>query len=140
MSPRTLTLLALSALLAACSSQPEQPVPIAKLATPMPPAGQHELRGSLLGAPSGSEVELALLLVDERGLPREALGTMRLNGTGRALPFNLYFHPQASRAGMRTELRGRASLSGRLILRLPPRTLSATDSRTLGALQMVPAP
>ncbi|GAB3380885.1 hypothetical protein [Azotobacter armeniacus] len=145
MSSRPFALLGLSLLLAACSSQPDSPPPRqpetpAAAAVEALPAGQRELRGSLLGAPANSEVELALLVVDERGRPREELGNTRLLGNGQALPFSLRFVPQPFAAGMRVELRGRASQSGRLILRLRPRTVSAADSQALGALQLVPAP
>ncbi|ACO76920.1 hypothetical protein AvCA_06690 [Azotobacter vinelandii CA] len=147
MSPRPFLLLGLSLLLAACSSQPEEEASQAS-ANPSTPsvavqpllAGQHELRGNLLGAPTNSEVELALLLVDERGRPRGELGNITLLGNGQTLPFSLRFVPQPFAPGLRAELRGRASQSGRLILRLPPRTLSGLDSQTLGTLQLVPAP
>lgn len=149
MSSRPFALLGLSLLLAACSSQPEEEppqVPSApselKAGAALQPlqAGQRELRGSLLGAPANSEVELALLVVDERGRPRGELGNLHLSGNGQALPFSLRFEPQPFTPGLRVELRGRASQSGRLILRLPPRTVSGTDSQTLGTLQLVPAP
>ncbi|WP_349572537.1 hypothetical protein [Azotobacter salinestris] len=149
MSPRLFALLGLSLLLAACSSQPEDDTPQASstpseltATAPSQPlqAGQRELRGNLLGAPLNSEVELALLLVDARGRPRGELGTTRLLGNGQALPFSLRFVPQPFAPDLRVELRGRASQSGRLILRLPPRTLSGLDSQTLGTLQLVPAP
>jgi len=144
MSPRPFALLGLSLLLAACSNQPETAPPTSAAASTTAhealPADQRELRGSLLGAPADSEVELAVLLVDARGTPREELGSTRLQGNGQTLPFSLRFHPQPFAAGTRIELRGRASQSGRLILRLPPRTLSVVDSQALGALQLVPAP
>lgn len=149
MSPRPFALLGLSLLLAACSSQPEDEPPqapsappeVTATAAPQPlQAGQRELRGNLLGAPANSEVELALLLVDERGRPHGELGNTRLLGNGQALPFSLRFAPQPFAPGLRVELRGRASQSGRLILRLPPRTVSGLDNQTLGTLQLVPAP
>jgi len=146
MSPRAFPLLlGLSLLLTACTNPSETAPPSSAAASSSTtrealPPDQRELSGNLLGAPADSEVELAVLLVDERGMPHEELGSTRLTGNGQALPFNLRFHPQPSSAGMRLELRGRASQSGRLILRLPPRPLSAVDSQRLGSLQLIPAP
>ncbi|MDV7214122.1 hypothetical protein R4769_23690, partial [Azotobacter beijerinckii] len=96
MSPRPFALLGLSLLLAACSNQPETAPPTSAAASTTAhealPADQRELRGSLLGAPADSEVELAVLLVDARGTPREELGSTRLQGNGQTLPFSLRFH------------------------------------------------
>ena len=63
-----------------------------------------------------------------------------LNGNGGPLPFRLLFNPESFPRGERVELRGRASLSGRLILKLRPILILQPESRALGPLQMVPAP
>jgi uncharacterized lipoprotein YbaY len=139
-------------LLAACAS--ETPEPVARSAPPEPstappatapaeqplPAHMRELRGSLLTPPAGSEVEMALLVVDERDRPQQLLGSLRLTGNGQALPFRLQFNPQYFPLGARVELRARISQSGRLILRLPPQRVTMADSRDFGALSLVSAP
>jgi uncharacterized lipoprotein YbaY len=139
-------------LLAACAS--ESPKPANPAAAPRPataakpvapeaqalPAHMRELRGSLLTPPPGSEVEMALLVVDERDRPQQLLGSLKLAGNGQALAFRLPFNPQYFPAGARVELRARISQSGRLILRLPPQRVTMADSRDLGALSLVSAP
>ncbi|OHC46998.1 MAG: hypothetical protein A3J25_19005 [Pseudomonadales bacterium RIFCSPLOWO2_02_FULL_63_210] len=148
---RLLAPLTLAGLLAACAGEPAvppQPQPTTKpapeassAAAPAPlPAHLRELSGSLLGVPSDSEVELALLLIDARGLPQGLLGNVQLTGNGAALPFRLPFNPQAFIPGTRVELRGRVNQAGRLILRLPPRAIHYNDSQQLGELRLVPAP
>ena len=149
MSFRALVMLSFASVLVACSSsapKPEstQPV-IPDTASAQPnlgplPAYQRELSGSLLGVPAGAEVELALLVVDERSRPQQLLASSKLNGTNRPLPFQLRFNPEAFPAGARVELRGRASQSGQLILHLPSRRISQPTSQALGSLQFEKAP
>ncbi|VXC82580.1 Uncharacterized lipoprotein YbaY [Pseudomonas sp. 8Z] len=136
----TLTL-ALAALLSACTHAPEtEPAPPAA-ATPAPvSATAPGLHGQLLGVASGADVELALLAVDLRGRPRQLLGQVRLRGDGAPLPFHLPFTEAASASGQRLELRGRVSHSGRLVQRLPTRTIAELNDQNLGALHLVPAP
>lgn len=139
-------------LLAACAGEPPKPVtppaatkpevaikPAAPIAQPLP-AHLRELRGSLLTPPAGSDVELALLVVDERDRPQRLLASQALAGTGNALPFRLRLDPQQFPGGARIELRARISQSGRLILRLPPQRVLQADSRDFGALPLVSAP
>jgi uncharacterized lipoprotein YbaY len=146
---RLLAPFTLPALLAACAGEPavsprpaSTPAPAATIAAaPAPlPAYLRELSGSLLGAPSDSEVELALLMIDARGLPQGLLGNIQLTGSGAALPFRLPFNPEAFIPGTRVELRGRVNQAGRLILRLPPQPIRHNDSQRLGELRLVPAP
>lgn len=151
MSRRPL-LVCLFLLLAACAGEPSRHVtppapvkptvalkPTAPVEQPLP-AHLRELRGSLLTPPAGSEVELALLLVDERDRPQRLLASQALAGTGNALAFRLRFDPQQFPGGARLELRARISQSGRLILRLPPQRVLQADSRDFGALPLVSAP
>lgn len=146
---RPLAPLALAGLLAACAGEPvapppqtTKPVPTAALETALVPVPAHlrELSGNLLDIPSGAEVELALLTINERGIPQDLLGTLQLRGSGAPLPFRLTFDPASVARGIRVELRGRAHLAGRLILRLPPLAIRHADSQSLGELQLVPAP
>ena len=142
-------LICLSLLLSACASEPPQPeapatpapakTPAAPVEQPLP-AHLRELRGSLLTPPAGSEVEIALLVVDERDRPRQLLGSLKLAGDGQALPFRLPFNPEYFPNSARVELRARISQSGRLILRLPPRLVTQADSRDFGNLPLVKAP
>lgn len=139
-------------LLAACASEPPQPAapiapprpaPVAKAAAPAEqvlPAHMRELRGSLLTPPPGSEVEMALLVVDERDRPQQLLGSLKLAGDGQALAFRLPFNPEYFPVGARVELRARISHSGRLILRLPPQRVTQAVTRDFGALSLVGAP
>ncbi len=146
---RLLAPFTLAGLLAACAGEPalspQAPTTPASAATmdapPAPlPAHLRELSGSLLGVPSDSEVELALLQIDARGLPQGLLGNIQLTGNGAALPFRLPFNPQAFIPGTRVELRGRVNQAGRLILRLPPQVIEHNDSQQLGEIRLVPAP
>ena len=105
-----------------------------------PPKLLNELSGSLIGAPAGSDVELALLEVDRRDQPDRLLSNVQLKGRDGELPFILQFNPDAFPAGQRVELRGRVTRAGQLIMRLPPRTISSAASQALGPLQLVPAP
>lgn len=150
--PRRPLLACLFLLLAACAGEAPKPVtppaatkpevaikPATPIAQPLP-AHLRELHGSLLTPPAGSDVELALLVVDERDRPQRLLASQTLAGTGHALPFRLRFDPQQFPGGARIELRARISQSGRLILRLPPQRVLQADSRDFGALPLVSAP
>ncbi len=141
MPSRFLVLPALLTLLAGCGSQPSEPptAPV-KLSTAPHSKLLNELSGSLIGAPAGSDVELALLEVDRRDQPDRLLSNVQLKGRGSELPFILQFNPDAFPAGQRVELRGRVTRAGQLIMRLPPRTISSAASQALGPLQLVPAP
>lgn len=149
MSPRHFAVLGLVALLGACSSN-EAPEP-----TPARPAQavvkkpegpgpllphQRELSGQLLGIPAGAEVELAILVIDERGRPQKLLASTKLQGNGHSLPFQVRFNPEAFPVGARVELRGRASQSGQLILHLPALRIEQPNTQALGPLQLVKAP
>lgn len=74
----------------------------------------------MLEIPAGADVELALLVIDDRDRPQQLLASSNLTGTGQAPPYHLRFNPEAFPAGARVELRGRASRSGQLIMHLPP--------------------
>lgn len=148
---RALVVLCLTGLLAACGSdqpKPEQTVtaPPAKAVKkkgddlgPLP-AYQRELSGTLLQIPAGAEVELALLVIDERGRPQRLLASSNLIGTGQDLPYRLRFSPEAFPAGARVELRGRASRSGQLILHLPPLRIAQATTQATGPLRFEKAP
>ncbi|MFA7902786.1 YbaY family lipoprotein [Pseudomonas aeruginosa] len=147
---RALAVLCCAALLTACGSdrpkteQPPAPAPAkeAKKAQPLGPlpAYQRELSGTLLGIPAGAEVELALLVIDERDRPQQLLASSTLPGTGQALPYQLRFNPEAFPAGARVELRGRASRSGQLIMHLPPLRITQAQTQATGPLQFEKAP
>ena len=156
MSLRPLVLLSLFSLLVACSSdapktQPQPPTPgpapqqaqkKAKESADLGPlpAHQRELSGTLQGVPTGAEVELALLVVDNQDRPQQLLANSSLIGTNQVLPFRLRFNPQSFPAGARVELRGRASQSGQLILHLPSQVISQPTTQAMGQLQFVKAP
>ncbi|MDE1166721.1 MAG: YbaY family lipoprotein [Pseudomonas sp.] len=150
MSARPLVLLCLLSLLAACSS--DKPKPVAAAPAPAKPAlnapaglgplpaYQRELSGTLLGVPAAAQVELALLVIDDRGRPQRLLASSTITGNNRPLPFQLRFNPEVFPAGMRVELRGRASQSGVLTLHLPSQQITQPTTQALGQLQFVPAP
>jgi uncharacterized lipoprotein YbaY len=151
MSIRPLPVLCATLLLAACASAPEQPVPPpaatavaeakpAAVAEAPLPSHMRELRGSLRTPPAGSEVEMALLVIDERDRPQQLLGSLKLSGDGQLLPFRLPFNPAYFPSGARVELRARISQSGRLVLRLPPQRIGQAQSQNLGELPLVSAP
>ncbi|WP_026144920.1 YbaY family lipoprotein [Pseudomonas asplenii] len=151
MSVRPLVLLSLTGLLLACSSAPKPvptPAPQPQVKKPVNeyealgplPAYQRELSGTLLGVPANAEVELALLVIDERGRPQQLLASGRINGSGQALPFRLRFNPDVFPVGARVELRGRASQSGQLILHLPSVTVTQPTTQAMGQLQFISAP
>lgn len=136
------------ALLAACSSKPSAPVqPAAKAqasaAQPLP-ANMRELSGVLTSSagylPAGAEVEVALLLMDQRDQPQRALTSLDLLGNGGALPFSLRFDPSDFPAGGRVELHVRVAQNGQLAWRLRPLPIAAAQSQSLGELRLVPAP
>lgn len=154
MSLRPLVLLSLFSLLVACSSdapkpQPPTPGPAPQAAQkkakesanlgPLP-AYQRELSGTLQGVPAGAEVELALLVIDDKDRPQQLLASSSLIGTNQILPFHLRFNPESFPVGARVELRGRASQSGQLILHLPSQVISQPTTQVLGQLQFVKAP
>ncbi len=131
-------------LLASCSSTPDAPQPADH---PPSPAGTGQaasnrplLTGSLLGAPAGAEVELALLEVNAHEKPGRLLGDIRLHSQGDELPFRLPFDPELT-GQQRVELRGRVIQSGQLIMQLPPRPIMAhANGQSLGRLQLVRTP
>ena len=147
---RALAVLCCAALLTACGSdqpkteQPPAPAPAKVSNTAQPlgplPALQRELRGTLLGIPPGAEVDLALLVIDDRDRPQQLLASSTLPGTGQALPYQLRFNPEAFPAGARVELRGRASRSGQLIMHLPPLRITQAQTQATGPLQFEKAP
>ncbi|AZD18289.1 hypothetical protein PUP66_27670 [Pseudomonas chlororaphis] len=149
---RPLVLLSLFSLLVACSSDapkpatstvpPQQSVKKAQESTDLGPlpAYQRELSGTLQGVPSGAEVELALLVIDERGRPQRLLASSNLIGNNKVLPFRLRFNPDVFPVGTRVELRGRASQSGQLILHLPAQLVTQPTTQAVGQLQFVKAP
>ncbi|SDZ64708.1 hypothetical protein [Pseudomonas sp. NFIX28] len=149
---RSLVLFSLFGLLVACSSDapkpvqstvpPQQSVKKAQEATDLGPlpAHQRELSGTLQGVPSGAEVELALLVIDERGRPQRLLASSNLIGNNKVLPFRLRFNPDVFPVGARVELRGRASQSGQLILHLPAQRITQPTTQAVGQLQFIKAP
>ena len=121
MSLKPLVLLSVFSLLVACGSdapkpQPPTPGPAPETAQkkarqstelgPLP-AYQRELSGTLQGVPQGAEVELALLVIDEKDRPQQLLASSSLIGTNQLLPFHLRFNPESFPAGARVE-NGRA--------------------------------
>ncbi len=56
------------------------------------PAYQRELSGTLQGVPAGAEVELALLVIDDKDRPQQLLASSSLIGTNQVLPFHLRFN------------------------------------------------
>ena len=131
--------LVLFAVLSGCSNPPAEPpktLPIEVTQSKV----LNQLSGSLIGAPAGSEVELALLEVDRHNQPDKLLSNVKLNGRGNELPFILHFNPKAFSGKQRVELRGRVTLSGQLIMRLPPRQIHQATDQALGPLQLVPIP
>jgi len=154
MSLRPLVLLSVLSLLVACGSdapkpQPPTPGPAPQAAQkkakesadlgPLP-AFQRELSGTLQGVPAGAEVELALLVIDDKSRPQQLLASSSLIGTNQVLPFRLRFNPESFPAGARVELRGRATQSGQLILHLPAVRIEQANTQALGQLQFVKAP
>ena len=145
MSFRQLILLSLLGLAAGCASEapraPVQPAATQAPAQAVPlPAHQRELSGNLLGVPDATDVELALLAVDEQGRPQTLLGNIQLRGTAASLPFRLPFNPESFAKPPRVELHGRVHRAGRLILRLPPQSIRQAESQALGDLRLEPAP
>ncbi|MEB0044453.1 MULTISPECIES: hypothetical protein [unclassified Pseudomonas] len=154
MSLRPLVLLSLFSLLVACGSGAPKPQPPAPGPAPQEavkkaresanlgplPAYQRELSGTMQGVPTGAEVELAMLVIDEKGRPQQLLASSSLIGTNQALPFRLRFNPESFPAGARVELRGRATQSGQLILHLPPQRIAQPTTQAMGQLQFVKAP
>ncbi|PYB74456.1 hypothetical protein DMX11_15010 [Pseudomonas sp. LB-090624] len=147
---RALVVLCCAALLTACGSDRPK---TENLPTPTParspkqadvlgplPAYQRELSGTLLEIPAGADVELALLVIDERDRPQRLLASSNLIGTGQALPYQLRFNPEAFPAGARVELRGRASRSGQLIMHLQPVRIIQAQSQATGPLRFEKAP
>lgn len=143
--------LSLTVLLAACAS--EKPTPAAEPA-PTPnkapaalepvPTHMRALSGQLSSSqgylPAGSEVEMALLVIDERDRPQQLLASEKLIGTGQALPFRLIFNPQSFPTNARVELHGRVSQSGQLAWRLAPVRITQPETRALGELRLERAP
>ena len=151
MSARLLCL-SLIALLAACSSDKPAPVPQAAQSAPARaaaaeapvPANMRALTGLLSSRqgylPAGGEVELALLVIDERDRPQQLLSSEKLIATGQALPFRLVFNPQSFPTGARVELHARVSQSGQLAWRLPPVRITQPETQALGELRLERAP
>ncbi|WP_411391225.1 YbaY family lipoprotein [Pseudomonas sp. MPB23] len=151
MQLRPLVLLTLFGFLVACSSEapkPSTPQPQPAQEKKVPgledlgplPAYQREINGSLTNVPAGAEVEMALLVIDDRSRPQQLLASSVLTGNGKPLAFRLRYNPEAFPTGARVELRGRASESGQLILHLPAVRITQPITQTTGPLQLVKAP
>ncbi len=151
MQLRPLVLLTLLGFLVSCSSQspkPSTPQPQPAQEKKIPgienlgplPAYQREINGSLTNVPAGAEVEMALMVIDERSRPQQLLASSVLTGNGQPLAFRLRYNPEAFPAGARVELRGRASESGQLTLHLPAVRITQPITQTTGPLQLVKAP
>ncbi|QEY75269.1 YbaY family lipoprotein [Pseudomonas denitrificans (nom. rej.)] len=144
--------LSLTVLLAACASEKPAPVtqPVAvtkKSTSPLDepvPANMRALSGQLSSSqgflPAGSEVELALLVIDQRDRPQQLLSSEKMIATGQTLPFRVVFNPESFPAGARVELHGRVSQSGQLAWRLPPVRITQPETRALGELRLERAP
>ena len=142
MPSRSVISLALIALLAGCASQPSEAPKATPIEQSKAPQAKvlNQLSGSLIGAPAGSEVELALLEVDRSNKPDKLLSNVKLSGRGNELPFILQFNPEAFSATQRVELRGRVTQSGQLIMRLLPIQIHQASDQALGPLRLVPVP
>ncbi|MEA1135923.1 hypothetical protein, partial [Klebsiella pneumoniae] len=114
MQLRPLVLLTLFSFLVACSSEapkPSVPQPTPAQEKKVPgiedlgplPAFQREINGTLNGVPANAEVELALLVIDERNRPQQLLASSVLTGNGKPVAFRLRFNPDAFPAGARVE-------------------------------------
>ena len=106
MQLRPLVLLTLFGFLVACSSEapkPSTPQPQPAQEKKVPgiedlgplPAYQREINGSLTNVPAGAEVEMALLVIDDRSRPQQLLASSVLSGNGKPLAFRLRFSPDA---------------------------------------------
>ena len=151
---KPLVLLSLLSLLVACGTDAPKPQPPTPGPAPQQaqkkakeaadlgplPAYQRELSGTLQGVPAGAEVELALLVIDDKDRPQQLLASSSLIGTNQVLPFHLRFNPESFPAGQRVELRGRASQSGQLILHLPSQVITQPTTQAMGQLQFIKAP
>ncbi|MEQ6744129.1 hypothetical protein V4W48_26415 [Pseudomonas aeruginosa] len=147
--PMTLRPIALLAvlLLAACSSDKPKPAPTPQasrsvtMVEPVLPAHLRELSGTLSSIqgslPRGSEVQMALLVIDERDRPQ------RLLATGELMPFRLPFNPESfppAGGALRVELHARVIQSGQLAWRLHPLRIAQPTTQSLGELRLVRAP
>ena len=134
---RILALFGLASLLLACASEtPPTALQTATLQPKAAPSGVSAnlptISGTLLDVPANSEVELALLTVNERGLPQKLLSNIQLQGTGAPLPFRLNFNPASPLQGNHLELRGRVHQSGQLLLHVPNRRILQLHSQSIG--------
>ncbi len=146
MTLRSIALLAVL-LLAACSSDKPKPAPTPQasrsvtMVEPVLPAHLRELSGTLSSIqgslPRGSEVQMALLVIDERDRPQ------RLLATGELMPFRLPFNPESfppAGGALRVELHARVIKSGQLAWRLHPLRIAQPTTQSLGELRLVRAP
>lgn len=141
MLSRSVVWLAVVALLAGCSNHPaEAPTSQPVQGSRAPDTALKHLTGSIIGAPDGADVELALLTLNRRGQPDRLISNLKLRGRGNELPFSLYFNPDAFPQDGRVELRGRVTQSGRLIMRLAPRPIHQATDQLIGPLHLEPAP
>lgn len=122
MTLRPIALLAVL-LLAACSSDKPKPAPTPQasrsvtMVEPVLPAHLRELSGTLSSIqgslPRGSEVQMALLVIDERDRPQRLLASETVLATGELMPFRLPFNPESFPPAMQT--RPRACLTMKLM-------------------------
>ncbi len=94
---------------------------------PVLPAHLRELSGTLSSIqgslPRGSEVQMALLVIDERDRPQRLLASETVLATGELMPFRLPFNPESflpAGGALRVELHARVIQSGQLAWRLHP--------------------
>ncbi|QDL01201.1 hypothetical protein IHMA87_00866 [Pseudomonas paraeruginosa] len=153
--PMTLRPIALLAflLLAACSSDKPKPAPTppaprsVSMVEPVLPAHLRELSGTLSSVqgslPRGSEVQMALLVIDERDRPQRLLASETVLASGELMPFRLPFNPESfppAGGALRVELHARVIQSGQLAWRLHPLRIAQPTTQALGELRLVRAP
>ncbi|MGS8174534.1 hypothetical protein ACU7A6_08405 [Pseudomonas aeruginosa] len=144
MTLRPIALLAVL-LLAACSSDKPKPAPTPQasrsvtMVEPVLPAHLRELSGTLSSIqgslPRGSEVQMALLVIDERDRPQRLLASETVLATGELMPFRLPFNPESfppAGGALRVELHARVIQSGQLAWRLHPLRIAQPTTQSLG--------
>ena len=128
-------------------AQKSDPAPekTTRIVTPTPAtedtSKHHSINGYIIGAPAGSDIELALLEIDHRQRPSDRLlSSVTLKAKAQQTPFHLTFNPESFAQLNAVELHGRVTQGGQLVMTIPRQTIPTADSQHIGAINATSRP
>lgn len=130
--------------LTGCAQKPD-PAPAQKVRIVTPAqedtAKHHSINGYIIGAPEGSEIELALLEIDHRQRPSDRLlSSVTLQAKAQRTPFHLTFNPEFFTQMNAVELHGRVTQAGQLVMTIPRQAIPNAETQHIGEIHAANRP